>query len=326
MAKSEWATGVLEDEYRLGPSLGDSAWFEVRAAERLRTGEKAVVKRHFDHLLDDQRFVGSILATRRRLAALDHPALVGVLDAAWDGRQLWSAEQFVGGRSLTAWLSEGWVTPLLGLHITQRLLLLLDEVHRLGIVHGALHPGTVRMSGRTEPRLGDFGLPTADPELTGPRSTGSLAFYGTYCAPEVLSGACPRATCTRPACCSGPAWTRITRSPPAPRRSYESPRGSADTPRPPRWPRRSPGCSGRRLRADADRPPASPTVLERIPAMSLVLAPCAQDLGFDFPGVDKEFGDPDHSVQAVVTLGTPDETAFRPRAPRLDYDEVFTTV
>ena len=189
MAKSEWATGVLEDEYRLGPSLGDSAWFEVRAAERLRTGEKAVVKRHFDHLLDDQRFVGSILATRRRLAALDHPALVGVLDAAWDGRQLWSAEQFVGGRSLTAWLSEGWVTPLLGLHITQRLLLLLDEVHRLGIVHGALHPGTVRMSGRTEPRLGDFGLPTADPELTGPRSTGSLAFYGAYCAPEVLSGA-----------------------------------------------------------------------------------------------------------------------------------------
>ena len=49
-------------------------------------------------------------------------------------------------------------------------------------------------------------------------------------------------------------------------------------------------------------------------------------VGFDFPGVDKEFGDPDHSVQAVVTLGTPDETAFRPRAPRLDYDEVFTTV
>jgi len=189
MAKSEWAASILEDEYRLGPSLGDSAWFEVHAATRSVTGEKAVVKRYFDHLLDDRRFVGSVLATRRKLAEVDHPGLVGVLDIGWDGQELWSAEEFVGGRSLSAWLSEGWVTPLLGLRITHRLLTLLNVVHRLGIVHGALHPGTVRMSGQTEPRLGDFGLPTADPELVGPRSTGSLAFYQAYCAPEVLSGA-----------------------------------------------------------------------------------------------------------------------------------------
>jgi len=49
-------------------------------------------------------------------------------------------------------------------------------------------------------------------------------------------------------------------------------------------------------------------------------------VGFDFRGVDKEFGNPDHSVQAVVTIGSPDESTFRPRAPRLDYDEVFTAV
>lgn len=48
--------------------------------------------------------------------------------------------------------------------------------------------------------------------------------------------------------------------------------------------------------------------------------------GFDFAGVAKEFAGPDHSVVAVMNIGRPGENAFFPRLPRLDYDEVVTTV
>ncbi|MEV8098782.1 malonic semialdehyde reductase [Kitasatospora sp. NPDC085879] len=49
--------------------------------------------------------------------------------------------------------------------------------------------------------------------------------------------------------------------------------------------------------------------------------------GFDAAGLNKEFfADGDHSVLAVVNIGKPGEDAWFPRAPRLEYDEVVTTV
>ncbi|WP_354642138.1 malonic semialdehyde reductase [Kitasatospora camelliae] len=49
--------------------------------------------------------------------------------------------------------------------------------------------------------------------------------------------------------------------------------------------------------------------------------------GFDAEGLNKEFfGDGEHSVLAVVNIGKPGDGAFYPRSPRLEYDEVVTTV
>ncbi|GAA0680674.1 malonic semialdehyde reductase [Kitasatospora atroaurantiaca] len=49
--------------------------------------------------------------------------------------------------------------------------------------------------------------------------------------------------------------------------------------------------------------------------------------GYDAEGINKEFfGDGEHSVLAVVNIGKPGEDAWYPRSPRLEYDEVVTTV
>ncbi|MEV6975113.1 malonic semialdehyde reductase [Kitasatospora sp. NPDC093806] len=49
--------------------------------------------------------------------------------------------------------------------------------------------------------------------------------------------------------------------------------------------------------------------------------------GYDAAGINKEFfADGEHSVLAVVNIGKPGENAWYPRSPRLDYDEVVTTV
>ena len=48
--------------------------------------------------------------------------------------------------------------------------------------------------------------------------------------------------------------------------------------------------------------------------------------GFDAEGIRKEFLDGDHTPLMVVNIGKPGERAYRPRSPRLEFDQVFTTV
>lgn len=48
--------------------------------------------------------------------------------------------------------------------------------------------------------------------------------------------------------------------------------------------------------------------------------------GLDFAGVAKEFLDGDHTPLMVVNIGKPGEDAWFARSPRLDFDQVVTTV
>ncbi|MER5932841.1 malonic semialdehyde reductase [Streptomyces sp. NPDC002054] len=48
--------------------------------------------------------------------------------------------------------------------------------------------------------------------------------------------------------------------------------------------------------------------------------------GLDFSGLQKEFLDGDHTPLMVINIGKPAEGAWFDRSPRLDYDQVITTV
>ncbi|MEU6512122.1 malonic semialdehyde reductase [Streptomyces sp. NPDC046942] len=48
--------------------------------------------------------------------------------------------------------------------------------------------------------------------------------------------------------------------------------------------------------------------------------------GLDFAGVQKEFLDDDHTPLVVINIGKPGEDAWFPRSPRLEYEQVVTTV
>jgi 3-hydroxypropanoate dehydrogenase len=48
--------------------------------------------------------------------------------------------------------------------------------------------------------------------------------------------------------------------------------------------------------------------------------------GLDFEGVRKEFLDDDHTPLMVVNIGKPGEDAWFPRSPRLEFEQVVTTV
>ncbi|MFD7561282.1 MULTISPECIES: malonic semialdehyde reductase [unclassified Streptomyces] len=48
--------------------------------------------------------------------------------------------------------------------------------------------------------------------------------------------------------------------------------------------------------------------------------------GLDFQGLQKEFLDADHTPLMVINIGKPGEDAWFPRSPRLEFDQVITTV
>jgi 3-hydroxypropanoate dehydrogenase len=48
--------------------------------------------------------------------------------------------------------------------------------------------------------------------------------------------------------------------------------------------------------------------------------------GMDAAGIQQEFLDDDHTPFMVVNIGKPGENAWYPRSPRLEYDQVVTTV
>ncbi|MCX5087163.1 malonic semialdehyde reductase [Streptomyces sp. NPDC056121] len=48
--------------------------------------------------------------------------------------------------------------------------------------------------------------------------------------------------------------------------------------------------------------------------------------GLDFAGVQKEFLDDDHTPLMVINIGKPGEDAWFPRSPRLEHDQVITTI
>ncbi|MCT9003839.1 malonic semialdehyde reductase [Streptomyces rhizosphaerihabitans] len=48
--------------------------------------------------------------------------------------------------------------------------------------------------------------------------------------------------------------------------------------------------------------------------------------GADLAGIQKEFLDDDHTPLMIVNIGKPGEDAWFPRSPRLDADQVITTV
>src|SRR5690348_15002441 len=48
--------------------------------------------------------------------------------------------------------------------------------------------------------------------------------------------------------------------------------------------------------------------------------------GADLAGIQKEFLDDDHTPLMVVNIGKPGEEAWFPRSPRLEFDQVITTV
>ncbi|MEV4163097.1 serine/threonine-protein kinase [Nonomuraea dietziae] len=171
-----------------------------RLGEQAGRGGMGVVWRAFDQLLHREvalkelTLVGEAEAVRRRVlrearlaARLTHPSIVTVHDLVEEQGRLWIVMEFLEGLSLHDLLSQVGTLPDTSVAgLGRHLLGALRHAHKSGVLHRDVKPANVMLTG-DRVVLTDFGIATAEADLTSTRS-GGLRGTPAFMAPERLSG------------------------------------------------------------------------------------------------------------------------------------------
>jgi eukaryotic-like serine/threonine-protein kinase len=180
--------GLIADRFVLErPAAAGGMGVVYRALDRA-SGATVALKLAAD---GGEKLRARALAEADALAALDHPAIVRLIDhgLAPDGRPFiameWLEGEDLGARLLRAPLTAG-EAALLGARVASAL----NAAHARGIVHRDLKPENLFLPGREveQVKLVDFGI--AHFPRAGPRLTATGAIFGTpaYMAPEQARG------------------------------------------------------------------------------------------------------------------------------------------
>lgn len=170
----EFGSGVLVDgRYRVVEGRAAGAWEGLHLA----TGRPVrlwVAPGDTTAMMRLKRLLPAVVA-------LDHPALIPVLDAGLDERGLYLVEARIEGEPLTALIGEPQAPDRVA-DIVRQLARVLADAHGRGIVHGALSPAAVVLQqtlGRSDYlRLRGLGL----------GETPFAADPGRWAAPEAVTG------------------------------------------------------------------------------------------------------------------------------------------
>ena len=122
----------------------------------------------------------------RALASLDHPKLVGALDAGEDGNVHYLVTEYVPGLDLRKLVRrEGPLSMSAAASIICQVAEGLEYAHAQGIVHRDVKPGNVLVSPEGEAKLSDLGLagPLAGEPETDPRY-GKIVGTADYLSPD----------------------------------------------------------------------------------------------------------------------------------------------
>ena len=203
---SAQAARVVEDEttgllpgtrYRVLAELGRGAKSVVHEAEHVDLGRRVAVKVLRVEFASSTEAEARIVREGRILSTLAIEGVVRALDVGQtsDGRPF-SVLEKVEGRSLDHRLAEGGTAPWREVfELADRVLAVLEPLHRAGVVHRDLKPANVVVGDDGKVTLLDFGLALSRDE-SGATSGGaeanqgrSVAVYGTpeYMAPEQVS-------------------------------------------------------------------------------------------------------------------------------------------
>lgn len=152
--------------YQIDRLLGRGGQGMVFLARQRSTGRQAAVKVLLGGSLLSHRRQARLEQEVRILASLVHPAIVSVFDFGRTGDgSLFMAMDYIEGDDLDVWLDRfrstsaegaGYVKAILELFV--RIADAVAEAHRRNVVHRDLKPSNVRVDGRGDPHLLDFGL------------------------------------------------------------------------------------------------------------------------------------------------------------------------
>ena len=172
--------------YALKHKLGQGGLGTVYAAYDPLLSRLIAVKTLHVEVGSEQRtaFNALFLREARAAARLSHPQIVTVFDAGISDERAYIAMELLKGRDLRQLRQEGWrPTPAQAALIVRRVADALAYAHGKGVVHRDIKPANIFMTGRTQPRVLDFGIA----RLAHDRDAGSqevAAGSPHYMAPE----------------------------------------------------------------------------------------------------------------------------------------------
>lgn len=133
-----------------------------------------------------EAFEAMLVHEARAAAALSHPYIVTVYDAGPSDDGVYLAMERLQGRDLRRLLDEGWRPNVRqAAQIVRRVAEAISYAHQHGVIHCDLKPSNIFMTGRTSPKVLDFGIARVAQQ---PAAGGTLGGSPYYMAPEQLRG------------------------------------------------------------------------------------------------------------------------------------------
>lgn len=147
--------------YALKYRLGEGGLGTVYAAQDPLLSRLVAIKTVSLELSPEAReqFNSTFLNEARAAAGLNHPHIVTVFDAGTSPQGAYIAMELLKGKDLRQRLKEGWhPTAIEAALIIRRVADALSYAHTKGVVHRDVKPANIFMTGRTQPKVLDFGI------------------------------------------------------------------------------------------------------------------------------------------------------------------------
>lgn len=179
---------ILAGRYELVAELARGTMGDVFEALDQRSGSKAAVKLLRAEYLADESMRRRFRREGAVLKALDHPAIVRLLEVGIDDAGLvFLVTEYVEGETLAERLLKGPVAITEADALVDALSGGLGAAHDHGVLHGDLKPANVIWPAEGSPRVVDFGA-SKILGLDRLTATGEVSGTPAYMAPEVLTG------------------------------------------------------------------------------------------------------------------------------------------
>ncbi|NOJ92110.1 protein kinase [Corallococcus coralloides] len=185
---------VLDGRFRVLKPLGSGGMGEVYLGEQVSLGRKVAIKVLHHDLHAQAGMAERFKREARLLSAVEHPAVVRIVDFGQSGDAACLVMEFVEGQSLYDALQGGPLLAPRALALLQQLAEGLAAIHDKGIIHRDLKPENVLISPSArgeQARLLDFGIARlVEPEAgTALSQVGVVLGTPEYLSPEQAVGA-----------------------------------------------------------------------------------------------------------------------------------------
>ncbi|HET8977327.1 MAG TPA: protein kinase, partial [Solirubrobacteraceae bacterium] len=182
-------TGQRIGAYELEQQVGESRMGVIYRARDIRLRRPVALRIVAADLAADPVTRARLNRESTALAALDHPNVPPIYEAAEADGRIFIASRWVEGPNLGELAQEeGPLDPVRAVRIVNQAAYALHASHALGIMHRNVKPSTILVTSADHAYLTDFGLARHDADMTGLTSQDELFESYDYVAPEYIDG------------------------------------------------------------------------------------------------------------------------------------------